>query len=239
MTARVAVLIDLGYFLPQYRALLERGSIPPHTPKRVAHQLWRTAVSHVRKCDGEQLYRIFVYDCAPLSKRAHNPVTGRSIDFGKTKLFAFRTALHRELICKRKVALRLGELSDRQRWILTENATRRLLKREATADQLTENDVVYDTVQKGVDMKLGIDIASLAYKRLVDRVVLITGDCDFVPAAKLARREGLDVVLDPLWNRVAPSLHEHIDGLKSVWPNPSLRRNAPLPSPTLAQASIM
>ena len=96
------------------------------------------------------------------------------------------------------------------------------LRREITADQLTENDVVYDTVQKGVDMKLGIDIASLAYKKLVDRVVLITGDCDFVPAAKLARREGLDVVLDPLWNRVAPSLHEHIDGLKSVWRNPAV-----------------
>ena len=50
----------------------------------------------------------------------------------------------------------------------------------------------------------------------------ITGDSDFVPAAKLARREGLDVVLDPLRNRIAPSLHEHIDGLKSVWPKPSV-----------------
>jgi len=61
---------------------------------------------------------------------------------------------------------------------------RRLLKREITADQLTERDVIHDTVQKGVDMKLGIDIASIAYKKLADRVVLITGDCDFVPAAR-------------------------------------------------------
>ncbi len=224
--ARVAVLVDLGYFLPRYRALIENGADTPHDPKVVANNLWRTAASHVRKQDGEQLYRILVYDCAPLSKRAHNPVTGRSIDFGKTPLFAFRTALHRALICKRKVALRLGELSDGQRWTLTESATRRLLRREITADQLTERDVVYDTVQKGVDMKLGIDIASIAYKKLADRVVLITGDCDFVPAAKLARREGLDVVLDPLWNRVAPSLHEHIDGLKSVWPNPATSRKS-------------
>jgi uncharacterized LabA/DUF88 family protein len=92
--------------------------------------------------------------------------------------------------------------------------------RELSVDQLTEKDVVYDVTQKGVDIKFGIDIASLAYKHLVERAVLITGDADFVPAAKLARREGLDVVLDPLWNHIAPSLHEHIDGLKSVWREP-------------------
>jgi hypothetical protein len=50
-----------------------------------------------------------------------------------------------------------------------------------------------------------------------ERIVLITGDSDFVPAAKLARREGLDVVLDPLWNHIAHSLHEHIDGLTCFW----------------------
>jgi uncharacterized LabA/DUF88 family protein len=96
-----------------------------------------------------------------------------------------------------------------------------LLARKIQLEDLTEHDVVYESVQKGVDIKFGIDIASLAYKRLVERVVLITGDSDFVPAAKLARREGLDVVLDPLWNDIAPSLHEHIDGLKSVWPRPA------------------
>ncbi len=36
-----------------------------------------------------------------------------------------------------------------------------------------------------------------------------------VPAAKLARREGLDVILDPLWGTLSPSLHEHIDGLRT------------------------
>ena len=126
MMARVAVLVDLGFFLPRYRTLIEKDANPPHTPKEVAHNLWRTAVSHVRKRDGEQLYRILVYDCAPLSKRAHNPISGRSIDFSKTPVFEFRNALHRALICKRKVALRLGELADGRRWLLKEDATRRL-----------------------------------------------------------------------------------------------------------------
>lgn len=83
---------------------------------------------------------------------------------------------------------------------------------------LTEADVAYDVEQKGVDVRIGLDIATLAYKKRVDRIVLITGDADFVPAAKLARREGLDVVLDPLWATISPSLGEHVDGLRNSWP---------------------
>jgi uncharacterized LabA/DUF88 family protein len=39
-------------------------------------------------------------------------------------------------------------------------------------------------------MRIGLDIASLSYKKQVDQIILIAGDSDFVPAAKLARREG-------------------------------------------------
>jgi uncharacterized LabA/DUF88 family protein len=211
-----------GFFF-RVRTLIEKDDAPAHTPKELAKALWRTARNHVDKKAGEELYRILVYDCRPLDKKAHNPVTKRAVDFKKTDAHAFRIALHHQLICLRKVALRLGELHDGRQWLLRPETTKRLLKREITVDQLTDRDVFYDTVQKGVDIKFGIDIASLAYKRLVERVVLITGDADFVPAAKLARREGLDVVLDPLWNHISPSLHEHIDGLKSVWPKPGAR----------------
>ena len=62
-------------------------------------------------------------------------------------------------------------------------------------------------------MKIGIDIASLAFKKQVERIVLIAGDSDFVPAAKLARREGIDFILDPLHSPIKPDLFEHIDGL--------------------------
>ena len=60
-----------------------------------------------------------------------------------------------------------------------------------------------------------MDIASLAYKNQVDQIVLIAGDSDFVPAAKLARREGIDFVLDPLSAPIKESLFEHIDGKRS------------------------
>ena len=66
-------------------------------------------------------------------------------------------------------------------------------------------------------MKIGLDIASLAYKRQVDQIILIAGDSDFVPASKLARREGIDFILDPMWAEIKDTLFEHIDGLKSQW----------------------
>jgi len=52
---------------------------------------------------------------------------------------------------------------------------------------------------------------------------LISGDSDFVPAAKLARCEGIDFVLDSLQNRVNDDLHEHIDALLPTDPIYNLR----------------
>ncbi|MDO8694762.1 MAG: NYN domain-containing protein, partial [Sheuella sp.] len=69
--------------------------------------------------------------------------------------------------------------------------------------------------QKGVDMRIAVDIASLTLKKQVGTIVLVTGDSDFVPAAKLARREGIEFILDPLWQNVNDDLFEHIDGLQS------------------------
>ncbi len=65
-------------------------------------------------------------------------------------------------------------------------------------DGLSEKDVDLSLRQKGVDMRLGIDIASITLKKQADTLILVTGDSDFVPAAKLARREGAEVILDPL-----------------------------------------
>ena len=69
--------------------------------------------------------------------------------------------------------------------------------------------------QKGVDMRIGVDIASLALQKQVDTIVLVAGDSDFVPAAKLARRAGIDFILDPMWQQINADLFEHIDGLQS------------------------
>jgi uncharacterized LabA/DUF88 family protein len=85
---------------------------------------------------------------------------------------------------------------------------------------LKEEDFSMDVKQKGVDMRIGIDITSLALKKQVTQIVLISGDSDFVPAAKFARREGVDFILDPMWAPIKDDLYEHIDGLRSTFPKP-------------------
>ena len=110
--------------------------------------------------------------------------------------------------------MRLGEVRRERSWVLREQPQDDLLAgRRAIAD-LTDADFEPGFRQKAVDMRIGIDIASITLKRQADTIVLVAGDSDFVPAAKLARREGVRVILDPLWRSVEASLFEHID---SVW----------------------
>lgn len=97
-----------------------------------------------------------------------------------------------------------------------------LLKHKISLDDLTENDVRVDVRQKGVDMRIGVDVTSLTLKGQVDQIVLMAGDADFVPAAKIARREGIDFILDPMWQTIPAGLHEHIDGLRTTCPKPEL-----------------
>jgi uncharacterized LabA/DUF88 family protein len=105
-----------------------------------------------------------------------------------------------------------------------------LLKKKITFEDLTEADVMPNTRQKGVDMRIGLDIASLTFKKQVDQIVLIAGDADFVPAAKLARREGIDFILDSMWRSIPAGLEEHIDGRRTTCPKKPTRLTDAHPS---------
>lgn len=95
------------------------------------------------------------------------------------------------------------------------------LKKVADAwRSLSPDDVRLGLRQKGVDMRIGIDITTLTLKKQVDTIILVTGDSDFVPAAKVARREGVEFLLDPLWQSVNDDLHEHVDGVSSGFSRP-------------------
>jgi len=197
-------------------------AVTHYDPKIVARDLFGWCLKHLEDEDSgrRDLYRIFFYDCPPLMKKAHNPISKKPIDFSTTKEAGFRNELHSQLKKQRKVALRLGRLSDLAHWAIRPSTTKDLLAGRAQFADLTEDDVHYEVHQKGVDMRIGLDIASLAFKRQVDQIVLLAGDSDFVPAAKLARREGIDFVLDPMWQAITDDLHEHIDGLRSTCPQP-------------------
>lgn len=225
-----AIVVDGAFFLRRFK-----HCFPDHDrddPASVAHGLGMLAYWHLSQrigahqvleqiakynlqlAESREFYRIFFYDCAPLTKRMHRPLSGKSVDFGKTPEAVFRVSLHREVRKLRKVALRLGRLNDTSRWRLSEVATARLIANpEAFVPR--DEDFEVDTKQKGVDMRLGLDVASLAFKRQVDQIVIVAADADFVPAAKLARREGIDVILDRMGDqRAASDLIEHVDGVR-------------------------
>jgi len=213
----VAVLIDGGFFLKRYFKIYKTSG--DTSPEEVARKLYTLAMAHVG--NGDHLYRIFYYDAIPFNKRLHNPISSRAIDYATTPEAKFRETLFEELKKKRKLALRLGYIKDSKSWIIRPRLIKDLCKGNISFDELTENDVYYDLRQKGIDMKIGVDIATISIKKLVNQIVLISGDADFVPAAKLARREGVDFILDPMWNHIDDNLFEHIDGLRSTCPKPT------------------
>ena len=89
-----------------------------------------------------------------------------------------------ELKHHRKFALRLGRLSESQlNYFITPESTKKLLRGSITVNDLTQADLHLNLEQKGVDMRIGVDISSLAFKKQVDQIILISGDSDFVPAA--------------------------------------------------------
>ncbi len=184
------------------------------TGEEVAKRLYTIAHRHVG--NENTLYRIFYYDCHPFDKKMHNPISKKVVDFKATDEYQFRTELIEALKKKRKVALRLGTLKESKTWGIYPHRVKDLLSGKMEVKDLKPEDVHVELRQKGIDMKIGVDIASLALKRFVDRIVLISGDSDFVPAAKLARREGIDFILDPMGADVEPMLFEHIDGLDNT-----------------------
>ena len=226
-----AILIDGGFLLRRFRSCYPKKD--RDDPQIVAKTVFELALSHLEEKNQTRhdLYRIFFYDCPPLLKLAHRPVTRKAVDFSKTPQAIFRLALHDELRKLRKVALRLGHLMDHAEWKLKEGKLKQLLGGTLRFEDLTDLDFEYEAAQKGVDMRIGLDIASLSFKKQVDQIVLVAGDSDFVPAAKLARREGIDFILDPMWHTIHASLHEHVDGVRSTCPNPSRNRVSSLGAP--------
>jgi uncharacterized LabA/DUF88 family protein len=212
----VAILVDAEFFIKQFR----RHNGGECTPKQLADGLYDACIKHLsnrKNTHRDRLYRVIVYDCPPMTKKVHHPITKRAIDLSKSKVATDRVQFHAELKKQRKVALRLGYIDEENAaWSVHPMVLKDLLQGRRTIGDLTENEVNYIGRQKAVDMKIGLDIASLALKKMVEKIILIAGDSDFVPAAKLARREGIDFVLDPMWKTIKPDLQEHIDGIRTT-----------------------
>lgn len=79
-----------------------------------------------------------------------------------------------------------------------------------------------DFEQKGVDMRIGLDMANFCALKTVERLILITGDTDCIPAMKHARINGLQVALVTFpSHKIAPEMLWHSDFERRIaWPGP-------------------
>lgn len=218
-----AILVDGAFYQRQSHLLFGSKS-----PQARAIELTTYCARHIKK-ENSNLYRIFYYDCPPSDKTVFHPLTQKTISLLKSPQYKWQTEFITELASKRKVAVRRGEpLESSGSYLLRPDIIKKLCRGSIEVSDLKEGDFYLDIKQKGVDMRMGLDIASLSYKKQVSQIVLISGDSDFVPAAKYARREGIDFILDPMWHSISASLNEHIDGLRSCVAKPPFNADDPL-----------
>lgn len=153
------------------------------------------------------LLRVYFYDAPPASEVLTNPIDGSVLDLTKTPIHVRNTQLLNDLELLPDFAVRRGEAMARG-WRIGKAAMQKLLKKPAPP---TAKDLVPNISQKGVDLRIGLDIARIALRQTAQVICVITGDSDLVPAFKFARREGLRVYLDYLGLPVRRELRAHAD----------------------------
>ncbi len=115
MSKKVAILVDGDFFIRCYKSHLKKQSGDKYkdlNPEKLAHDIHTHCLRHINK-KNEELYRIFFYDCKPLEKRVHYPHTQKALDLSKSSTYKERKELHKHLISKPCLALRLGYLDEK------------------------------------------------------------------------------------------------------------------------------
>lgn len=201
---RFALLLDAGFV---------KRKLKPSGP--VTADRFQQLVDAVRRHEAlkdQLLHRVYFYDAAPLGRAVEHPVTGETIEYGSTPVYLENVALLREVAKLPHFALRQGECSH-DGWMAKWRALTTAGKYDPSTDALTlkKDDLKPVIRQKGVDMRIGMDIAALTLKKHVDIIVLVTADSDFVPAMKFARREGAQLYLFTLGHGAKDEVIENAD----------------------------
>ena len=154
----------------------------------------------------ESVQRVLYYDCAPYTGSPKRPISGKKEQFTGSDHWL------KELSRCDLFAVRLGVLKFRG-WVPNKIPLNR-------GENLVDSDFSPNFEQKGVDMRIGLDMANYAANKSVDAIELMTNDTDCIPAMKYARRSGLQVVLLCIPGFVpAPDLLSHSDRKRDVsWP---------------------
>jgi uncharacterized LabA/DUF88 family protein len=204
-----AILLDGGFLT---KKLYKSSGVPglPGTPATAADVESECArLQALPLLADYELLRIYYYDAFPSSARTQLPVSKKHLDLAATPRFKQAQRLYDQLVLTPHFALRMGTVVlSRTRWRLKPAVAQTLI---SSPRALVDTDFDLDLSQKGVDMRVGMDMARLALRELVRAIVVVTGDADFVPAFKFVRREGVKVILEPMGHNVSPELRHHAD----------------------------
>ena len=203
MKPRYAILLDGAFVAKCLGRVLKRRP----TAQEVLGECARIR-SHSALKDLD-LLRIYWYDAPPATGVIANPVDGKPTNLGQSELYRWATSLHDTLEMQPDFALRMGEVSVAPSWTIHTRELRAIAQQKKP---LQAEDFKPRIEQKGVDLRIGLDIARLALKQFVTTIVVVTGDSDLVPAFKFARREGVRVYLDHLGSTsIKRALKAHAD----------------------------
>jgi uncharacterized LabA/DUF88 family protein len=157
--------------------------------------------------DHEHVVRILYYDCPPFAGEVVLPISG------ERRVFESGDGWLRDLAQRERFAVRRGILKFRGFRLRRGTAT-------TPGQPLTDDDFAPDFEQKGVDVRIALDIASYAHLPDMDQLILASQDTDLVPAMKYARRLGKQMVVASLGNmrRLPPELYEHSDDARTILP---------------------
>lgn len=197
MPNKIVVMLDGGHL-----RVLARKAGKHYDPAYIEK------IGHACTLQGETIQRVMYYDCAPFTGSATLPVSGQ------TKNFEGGDAWLKELSYKDLFSVRLGVLKFRG-YVINPNRIP-----YTPGQPLTDADFHPEFEQKGVDMRIGIDMATLSQNRSADLIALATNDTDCIPAMKYARRSGLQVALVTVPGyRPVPELLAHSDFRRTIpWP---------------------
>jgi uncharacterized LabA/DUF88 family protein len=202
VAGKYAILIDGGFIKKKLQARNKHFPTVAEIDAEVARIKGHASLLQ------KELMRVYFYDAAPVSGIMKHPISGKDVDLSKSAVFSDNIGLHQALELQPDVALREGDLLIRG-WALGKKALQSIMKKGPRA--LTEADFVPQIEQKGVDLRIGLDIARLSLRGLVDTIVVVTGDSDMVPAFRFARREGVRIYLDHMGHGVKRELKVHAD----------------------------
>lgn len=153
-----AVLIDGAFLRKKFHAAYKKN-LEVEDIKIFSEKVLETF--NIKKSD---LHRFYFYDCEPCAAKSSLPISNHAFLFEKTPQYNYGKKLLSELKKMDNFAVREGTLSFCG-WKLKMSSYNKT--------PFTDDDFVPELHQKGVDIKIGLDLAWISYNHVADKIIFV------------------------------------------------------------------